>query len=132
MNLRAFGRFERFLRFALVGGTATVIQYAVLIALVELAELPAVRASTVGYVTAAVFGYFANYRWTFSSDRAHAGTAVRFAAMTGFGLTLNAGIMWVLHHALGLHYVLAQVVATGTGLFVNFAVASRWVYARAS
>jgi putative flippase GtrA len=119
----------RLLKFAGVGAIATAIQYVLLVALVEFAALEPVPASSIGYAAGAAFGYFANHRWTFGGRAAHSTATLRYAAMLGFGFALNAAVVWILHDRAGLWYVAAQVVATGIGLFVNFAIASRWVYA---
>lgn len=122
----------RFARFACVGAVATALQYAVLVALVEFAALPATVASTVGFACGAVANYLLNRAWTFGARGSHARAAPRFAAMAAAGLALNAAVMAALHDLATLPYLLAQVLATGACLWFNYRVASRWVYATAS
>ncbi len=122
-------RFERFLKFAGVGAVATGIHYATLLLLVELAGATPVAGTCVGYVLGACFSYLANHRWTFGGTAEHRVATVRYVGMLAFGFALNAAVVWFLHDALGVWYVAAQVVSTAFGLFVNYAIASRWVYA---
>lgn len=124
-----FRRFERFFRFAGVGAIATAIHYTTLVLLVEFAHLPAVAATCAGYSLGAVFGYVANHYFTFGGRAEHGMATVRYVTMLALGFALNAAVVWLLHDVLGLWYVAAQVVSTGFGLFVNYAIASRWVYA---
>lgn len=124
-----FRRFERFFRFAGVGAIATAIHYATLVGLVEFLRADPVVATCAGYALGAVFGYVANHHWTFGGRLEHGMATVRYVTMLAFGFALNAAVVWVLHHVLGLWYVVAQVASTGFGLFVNYAIASRWVYA---
>lgn len=119
----------QFIRFAIVGGFATSIQYAVLIALVQGAAINAVIASSVGFALSAGINYALNRRITFRSNRPHAKASPRFAAVAAAGLAVNAGLIWVFHVAAGLHYLLAQVLATIGTLLWNFALNRAWTFA---
>lgn len=121
-------RFERFMRFAGVGAVATGIHYATLLVLVEAAGVAVVAATSVGFACGAAFSYLANHRWTFDRRADHSSAAVRYVGMLAIGFALNAAVVWFLHDVLGLWYVAAQVVSTAVGLFVNYVIASRWVY----
>jgi putative flippase GtrA len=124
--------FERFFRFAGVGAVATGIHYATLLLLVEAAGVRAVAATSLGFVCGAAFSYLANHRWTFGRRADHSSAAVRYLGMLGIGFALNAAVVWMVHDLLGFWYVGAQVVSTVLGLFVNYAIASRWVYVQRS
>jgi putative flippase GtrA len=120
--------FARFLRFAGVGAVATAIHYLTLLLLVEFDVADPVLATCVGYLCGAAFSYLANHQWTFGGRAEHGRAAVRYVGMLAFGFALNAAVVWLLHDVAGVWYVAAQVVSTGVGLFVNYAIASRWVY----
>jgi putative flippase GtrA len=122
-------RYRSFLKFAGVGAVATGLHYATLLLLVELAGVAPVAASSAGYAVGATFSYLANHRWTFGGRAEHGRAVRRYVAMLAFGFALNAAVVWILHDVAGLWYVAAQVASTGFGLFVNYALASRWVYA---
>ena len=129
---RAAGRkhrthLSRFARFCLVGGIATAIQYALLILLVRRCGMAPTPASSIGFVLSAVANYLLNYRFTFQSDRPHGPAAAKFGALAGAGLLINAAIMRVLTAA-GVHYLIAQVCATGVVLFWNFLGNSVWTF----
>jgi putative flippase GtrA len=125
-------RFDRFLKFAGVGAIATGLHYATLLLLVELAATTPVVATCVGYLVGAAFSYLANHQWTFGRRVEHGRAAFRYVGMLAFGFALNAAVVWILHEVAGLWYLAAQVASTGFGLFVNYAVASRWVYVERS
>jgi putative flippase GtrA len=125
-------RFERFFKFAGVGAIATGLHYATLLLLVELVGTTPVVATSVGYLVGAAFSYVANHRWTFGGHAEHGRAVARYVAMLAFGFGLNAAVVWILHDVAGLWYVAAQVASTGFGLFVNYAIASRWVYVERS
>jgi putative flippase GtrA len=117
----------RFGRFVLVGGVATVVQYALLIALVRFVGADPVWASTAGFLVSAVVNYLGNYHYTFRSRRDHGGALLRFAILAGVGLLLNAALMRALVLA-GWHYLLAQIVVTALVLLWNFIGNSVWTF----
>lgn len=117
----------RFLRFALVGGVATAIQYALLLVLVRGFAMAPTLASSIGFVLSAAVNYLLNYRFTFRSARAHGPAAAKFAALAGLGLLINAAIMRLMVGA-GIQYLLAQVCATAVVLFWNFIGNSLWTF----
>lgn len=117
----------RFVRFVLVGGFATGIQYVVLIALVQSFQIGAVLASGVGFAVSAFANYILNYYFTFGSREKHLKALSKFAVLASIGLVLNSGIMSLLVHN-GVFYILAQVVATVTVLLWNFVGNSLWTF----
>lgn len=119
---------KQFLRFATVGAIATLVQYAVLIALVEAAGAEEVPAAIGAYLCGAVTSYLLNRRFTFAGTQTGFGHGLaKFALVNLIGLGLNTGI-FVLLTGMGLHYILAQMVATGLVLIWNYAGARLFVF----
>jgi putative flippase GtrA len=123
---------HKLLRFAIVGGIATLIQYLTLIGSVELWHWNAVVASSVGYFLGAIANYLLNYYFTFRSDNRHRVAAARFAIVAVAGLALNALLMALLAEKLRLPYVVAQVLATVGTLIWNYWANSIWSFGRRS
>ena len=119
---------ERFLRFAGAGAIGTVAHYLVLYILVDLFGVNAVAASSAGYIVGAVTNYLLNYYFTFRSDKPHIATALKFFAVAVAGFFLNAGATWLFTEMTGLHYLVAQLMATALILLWNFAVNDRWTF----
>jgi putative flippase GtrA len=118
----------QFLLFAGMGAIGTAAQYSVLIALVRLARMDAVLASTAGFVVGACVNYTLNYLFTFNSSKRHIEALPRFFTVALLGMGINAAIMAGLVHQAGMHYLLAQIVATGLVLVWNFAGSKLWVF----
>jgi putative flippase GtrA len=114
--------------FAGVGAIGTAAQYSVLIALVRLARTDAVLASTAGFVVGACVNYTLNYLFTFNSSKRHSEALPKFFTVALLGMGINAAIMASLVHQVGMHYLLAQIVATGLVLVWNFAGSKLWVF----
>jgi putative flippase GtrA len=120
---------HRFVRFLLVGGGATLLQYVLLVLFVHTWLPNAVAASTLAYVISAQCNYLANRAFTFRSDRPHASALPRFIVVTTIGLGLNAAVVWLAADGLKLHYLLAQAFATVATLCWNYVASLRWAFA---
>lgn len=119
---------KSFLKFAGVGAITTVIQYLILIVLTEFGLTGPVIASTIGYLSSGILNYLLNYTYTFNSQEQHRLAAIKFAAVSSFGLGLNSSLMYIGVHVLGMHYLLCQVVATGVVLLWNFFANQKWTF----
>jgi putative flippase GtrA len=115
------------LRYAGVGGLATVAHWALLALLVERAGIAPWLASGCGAVLGAQVAFVGNRRYTFG----HAGPLWpawwRFmgTALLGAGVGMAVVAAGV---ALGLHYLLAQAGATALVLLLTFAVNRVWAF----
>jgi putative flippase GtrA len=115
------------LRYALVGGVATAAHYLLLWALVEGGHWPPPWAAGAGAVLGAQLGFVGNRVFTF----AHRGPAWRawwrFQATALLG-ALTSMLVVALGVRGGLHYLLAQALATALVLVLGFAVNRRWTF----
>lgn len=125
----ALGRLGgQFALFLVAGGIATAAHYSLLIILVTFSGADAVWASVAGYGLGALVGYILNYRFTFKSTRRHREALTRFLTVAVIGLGLNAGVMKVAVDVVGLHYLIAQILATGLVLVWNFVANKLWSF----
>jgi putative flippase GtrA len=119
------------LRYAGVGLGATASHYALMAALVEWGLCPAWVASGLGAVLGAQVAFFGNRHFTFAHDGPGAAAWWKFQGTAAVGALLGMGIVaagvWM-----GLHYLLAQVVATGCALLLTYAINRRWTFSRPS
>lgn len=114
-------------KFAIVGGTGTGLHYLVLVTLVTLLHMQPGYAAGIGAVAGACANYVLNRRFTFGSHRPHRETLPRFALMAAVGAVLNGALVGVLVTA-GLHFLLAQAIATLVILILNFIVSKLWIF----
>lgn len=127
---------KRFAFFLGVGGLSTLIQFLLLILFVESHLLPEVGASVAGYLLSSLFNYWANYRYTFNSRSNHKETFPKFVLAVTIGLSANtalfAAFLFIFDHYLPLpsveHYLVAQFLATGITVVLNFCVHKFWIY----
>lgn len=119
------------LRFLVVGGFCTLLQYLVLVAGVELFGIDAVAASAAGFMASAAVNYLLNRRFTWASRVSHRVAVGRFITVLAIGLALNVLGMRLLHGYLRWHYVFSQVLTTMVTLSWNFAGHRTWTFAPA-
>jgi len=120
--------FTQFLRYGGAGAIGTAAHFATLAALVQFAAASPVAASTAGAIVGAVINYALNYRYTFASRRAHAIALPRFGAISAAGIVLNAAVLATLLEFVRVHYLVAQVFATGTVLIVGYIANRKWTF----
>ena len=119
--------------FAVVGVLGYGVQTAVLWWLVGRAGTPVVPATLVATEAAVLHNFLWHLRWTWS-DRpagpgAVAGRLLRFNLSNGgFSLVGGAAIMALLVDALGVHYLVANLVAVLTVSVANFLASDRFVF----
>lgn len=118
----------QFLRFLLVGGSATAIQYVILVALHQGLGVAATLASAVGFALSAIYNFVVSYHFTFRGRTSMLGALPRYALVVAIGLAINTAIFDVALHVFELPYLLAQVVATGVVLVWNFSLARAFVF----
>ncbi len=120
--------FRQFSLFSLVGVAGTLAHYALLFALVSGAAVHPVPASAAGALLGAIVNYMLNYRFTFRSRRLHREALPRFMVIAAVGMVLNALLMWLLVEPFSMHYLIAQIAATGCVLVWNYLGNRLWTF----
>ena len=118
----------QFIRFLIVGGTATALHYVILVALVQTSIAQPIAASTIGFAVSAVLNYVLNRHFTFQSSNPHAQAFPRFMIVALTGLALNAGLLWGFIKVGVPHYLLSQLFATVGTLLWNFFINKIWTF----
>ncbi len=127
---------KRFALFLSIGGISTLIQFLLLILFVETRLSSEVIASAASYILAAFFSYWANYHFTFNSRQSHRKAFPKFALTVALGLTINTLLFALLFYVFNQlwrppwvePYMVAQALATGFTVIVNFVMHKFWIY----
>lgn len=120
---------KQFLAFASAGAVGTAAHYFLLLILVMGWKADAVVASALGFLLGLSINYLLSHYWVFRSQKRHVETALKFLFIAGVGLGLNTGLMYLAVTKVGVHYLLAQLVATAVVLLWNFAGNHYWTFA---
>jgi putative flippase GtrA len=119
---------NRFFKYAAVGAVATAVHYAILVGLVEAGTLAPQRAAALGAWVGAQVAFAGNAAFTFRRAGASIGGWLRFQITAAIGAVLSFALV-ALGVRVGLHYLLAQIVATLINLVVTFEINRRWSFA---
>lgn len=129
----------RFIKFAFIGGAATLLQFFLLGIFVEFVGMIPAVASATSYCCSAVFNYLANYYLTFVSKSSHKLTLPKFIVTVALGMVLSTALFSIFHYLLTNFvlkdtilftraYLIAQLFATLITLVVNFLMHKFWIY----
>jgi dolichol-phosphate mannosyltransferase len=132
LYLFKYPKIVQFIKFCIIGFLGLILDTAVLIALVELANLDPRLAAVFAFFCAVSFNYALNRVWTF-----YEGRSVKIITSYGWfiavciaGLFVRLGIMHILiefaNMGIGYRYVLASIIGIVVGTIVNFAGA-KWI-----
>jgi len=119
---------NRLMRYCAVGAIATTVHYGVLVAGVALAGWPAWICGGLGAVIGAQTAYIGNRWYTFAREARGAGTWLRFQVTAVVGASVSMAIV-AAAVALGWHYLVGQVLATGLTVLLTFGINRRWTFA---
>jgi putative flippase GtrA len=115
------------LRYAGVGAAATAVHYALLTAGVELGSWRPAWAAGFGAAVGAQVAYLGNRWFTFNHRGPWWSSWWRFQGTALIGVVASSALV-ALGGRLGVHYLLAQLVATVLAMLLTFAVNRRWSF----
>ncbi len=120
---------RQFAKFSLVGTVNTVTSLTVYLLATRLAQLDPLVANALAFIVAVSISFLLNKHWTFR-DRArkYVSQYVQFFSVSIIGFGISETVLFVLHKLLGLHDLLAYLVAVAGGLFWNFSVNRAWTF----
>ncbi|MBU1036983.1 GtrA family protein [Patescibacteria group bacterium] len=112
---------EQFIRFFIVGGFSTIVDFALLFSLTEWAKLWYLLSATVGFSGGAITNYSLNKNWTFQNkDKRIARQFTVFFIVALVGLAINNTILYLGVEVFNLWYMLAKVIAAAVTLIWSF------------
>jgi putative flippase GtrA len=126
---------KQFLRFAIVGGGATLTHISTLVSLVELAGFPPVLANAMAFLTAVGLSFFGHCYWTFRPQASHPAPCpprkvmfAKFVSVGIVGLGLNSLIAYIVVEMLSASYVYALVLVVTAVPVLLFFLSKCWVF----
>jgi len=124
---------KRFISFTFVGISGIIVNSAILYYAKEYLEVPISIASLLAIQIAILNNFFWNRRFTWV-DRQMTGLKairtglLRFTLVSWIAGGLNWVILMILHHAVGLHYMVANLVAILVASILNYLLNDLWTF----
>ena len=118
----------RLYRFAVVGTLGTLVYYAVLWPLVEVASVPVMLSTSIAFLMVVVQNYLLHYWWTFRSAVPHTTAFRRFFLMSLAGFWINWSIMFLGVQHFGFDYLWVQAMAIAVVVIWNFLLSTFWIF----
>ncbi len=130
--LKLWGRpgLRQFIKFALVGGSGTIVNVAILYSLTEFAGFFYMVSAVAAFFVAMVNNFIWNKIWTFREPLSHrAGSKfVKFFVVSITALCVNLAFLYIFTEFFEIYYVISQVLAIGAALLVNFFGNRLWTF----
>jgi len=112
---------NRFIKFLVVGGIATLINYGIFYLLFNFLKIQYIVASASGYISGLILGYYVNKFWTYSVDR-DSGEKYMFKYLAVYLTSLvgSSLLLKLLVDILSINPLLANIFAIGLSTITNF------------
>lgn len=122
---------RQFAKFSLVGTANTVTSFAVYLLATRIAQMDPLVANALAFLIAVSISFLLNKHWTFRDrGRRYLSQYIQFFSVSIVGFGISETVLFVLHKLLGLHDILAYLVAVAGGLLWNFNVNRTWTFSR--
>jgi len=129
-----YGKFNRYIKFAVVGGIGSIINWAILYALTEYCGVWYVVSSIIGILIATLHNYLLNHYWAFRDERQNNSNLlvgwIKYQLSTGVCSLLYLGILTGLTEVVGLWYMISAIVAVFISSTLNFIVVRKLVWGK--
>ena len=113
---------EQFAKFGIVGVICTIIDYGIMVFLVEVLSIPYLYSCAISFSVSVIVNYLLSMKYVFSSreDLSKEKEFVIFVALSIAGLLLTELFMWMMVDKLSIHYMFSKIVVTGIVMVFNF------------
>lgn len=122
---------RRLVQFGLVGISGVAVNTAVLYLLVQYGHLNHLIAAAISSEVSIVGNFSLNDRWTFRDSRANSSwlrRAGQYNAVAASGMVISLALLAALTLGLGIHYLLANLIALGAATLSNYALNLRFTW----
>ena len=114
----------KFIKFCLVGGLATILNYIIFYILLHFANLHYLLSAAIGFMSGVVLGFILNSYFTFQAK----GSPIKYFAVYCVTLILSLLILKIQVEYIGINVYIANVITIGLITFVNFTSVRKFVF----
>ena len=109
-------------KFIIVGGTATIIDWAVYYVLYNFLRVNPLIANILSFTVSVIYNYIASVKWVFdvNKEKSKIKMVIEFLVFSVIGLLLSELLLWLGINKLNLNAMLVKIVATAIVMVFNF------------
>jgi len=119
---------KKVVRFAIVGGLSTLLNYGGFYCLLTFLGLHYLYASSFGFIVGVLFGYFLNKYWSFEYNGGGRFLFIKYFCVYLFSLGTCLLFLYFTVSALGLNPVLMNLFSIALSTVMNFINLRLWVF----
>ena len=109
------------IKFVIVGGIATIIDYIIFFILHELLKVPTLPANVISFTVSVIYNYIASVKWVFDVKKEDPKKQfIIFLILSIIGLLINTAIVYVTIDLLHWYSMICKIIATGIVMVFNF------------
>ena len=110
------------IKFGIVGGIATIIDFAVFYILHEVLGINTIISNVCSFTVSVVYNYIASIKWVFDVDKNKNKKTqfVLFIVFSLIGMGINTAIVYICTDLMNLYSMIGKVIATGVVMVFNF------------
>ncbi len=120
-NLKNNKLLVQIIKFVIVGGIATIIDYIIFFLLHDLLKVPTLPSNIASFSISVIYNYIASVKWVFDvKENDPKKQFIIFIVLSIIGLLINTAIVYVTIDILKWWSIIAKVLATGIVMVFNF------------
>lgn len=121
-NKKKTSLWKQIIRFAVVGGSAFLIDYSIMILLTEFYGINYLISNAISFTVSVIYNYLLSVHWVFdvNGGRSQTQDFFVFIILSVIGLGINQLIMWLCVDKIGIFYMVSKIGATGVTMVYNF------------
>ena len=120
---------KKIIRFIVVGGIATIIDFVCLYIFKEFLNFNVILANTLSFTISVIYNYIASIKYVFDVDK-NKNRKIQFIVFIVFsilGLILNNLILYLLTNKLNIYYLISKIIATLFVMIFNFVTRKKFL-----
>ena len=120
---------NKIIKFSIVGGIATIIDFAFLYIFKEFLNIDVIIANTLSFIISVTYNYIASVTWVFdvNKDKNKKIQFILFVLLSIIGLIINNTILFILTDKLNIYYLISKIIATIFVMTFNFITRKRFL-----
>lgn len=120
---------NKIVKFSIVGGIATIIDFTCLYIFKEFLNLNIILANTLSFIISVTYNYIASITWVFdvNKNRNKNVQFILFIVFSIVGLIINNIILYILTDKLSIYYLISKVIATIIVMIFNFVTRKKFL-----